>query len=253
MTDPTEGPGVSVVIPTFDRCAWLRDCLASVGSQTVPPLEIIVVDDGSTDGTDRMMAVEFPSVRYLSLPHTGLPAVARNAGIDAARGAFIAFCDSDDTWDPDKLRVQIAAARSTGAGLICTDASVMNEPSRGYLERYRWRWRSARRQLLWDNFVITSSVIVRRSVLGQLRFPADPRFRGVEDYALWLRLAAETEIRFLPDRLVRYRLHEGNMSTALRTVDPRNQRIALLASGLWKREPGLAALKTVRTWWQEMR
>ncbi len=102
---------VSVIIPSFNRRHCLPRALDSVLAQTVPALEIIVVDDGSSDGTRSLIASDYPQVTYLWQPNRGVSA-ARNAGIEAARGDWLAFLDSDDEWLPSKLELQLALASS---------------------------------------------------------------------------------------------------------------------------------------------
>src|SRR5262245_10476251 len=114
-------PTVSVVIPAYRSGPRLAETLTSVARQTHPPLEVIVVDDGSPDPEVRDIAAGFPSTRYLRQPNSGV-GVARNAGIRAARGNMIALLDHDDLWRDDALAVQIAvAARHPAAGLIACD------------------------------------------------------------------------------------------------------------------------------------
>jgi GT2 family glycosyltransferase len=106
---------VSVVVPSYNRAALLVPTVESLLAQSCAPLEIIIVDDGSTDETPEVCA-RFPApVRTIRQPNGGLPA-ARNAGIRAARGEWVAFCDSDDLWHPTKLEVQLAALEVAGPG-----------------------------------------------------------------------------------------------------------------------------------------
>ncbi|MDP9201676.1 MAG: glycosyltransferase [Gemmatimonadota bacterium] len=117
--------GVSVVIPTYNRADLLRLTLQSVLGQTVAPLEVIVVDDGSTDHTAQVCAEFGDFVQYLRQKNQRLPA-ARNAGIRAARGEWIALCDSDDLWQPHKLEMQLAALNATGAAWSITDFGIID-------------------------------------------------------------------------------------------------------------------------------
>jgi glycosyltransferase involved in cell wall biosynthesis len=102
---------ISVLIPAYDAARYLAETLNSVVAQTVPPLEIIVVDDGSTDRTAEIAAGYSPLVRVLRRPHSGLPA-SRNAALEAARGTFVAHLDADDLWPVDSLAVRLAALQS---------------------------------------------------------------------------------------------------------------------------------------------
>src|SRR5215470_16102183 len=104
--------GVSVLIPTFNYGRFLRECLVSVFSQTVANLEIIVIDDGSTDETsEALSSLSDPRVKVLKIPHGGI-ASARNRALREASGEFIAFLDADDRWRPDKLEKQLSVLRS---------------------------------------------------------------------------------------------------------------------------------------------
>src|SRR5208283_3848938 len=96
-------PKISVVIPTYDRAVKVQRAIESVLAQTLPGLEVIVVDDGSTDGTGGVLAEKFgDQIRYFAQTNQGV-SVARNKGIEEARGQWIAFLDSDDFWEKDKL------------------------------------------------------------------------------------------------------------------------------------------------------
>lgn len=107
---PHFAPSVSVVLPVYNGLATLGRALASIQAQTYPGVsEIIVVDDGSDEDTAAFLAERFPGVRYLRQEHTGIPGAARNRGVAAATGEFVAFLDADDEWLPDKLARQIAA------------------------------------------------------------------------------------------------------------------------------------------------
>ena len=122
MADRTRPVTVSVVIPTHDRGRVVVEAIESALAQTHPPLEVIVVDDGSTDDTaERVGRLRDARVRYLRRPHAGVSA-ARNAGIAAATGDLVAFLDSDDLWKPDKVEAEIAAlARYPSAGGVFSD------------------------------------------------------------------------------------------------------------------------------------
>jgi glycosyltransferase involved in cell wall biosynthesis len=102
---------VSVVIPTYNRARWLGDAIRSALRQSHAPLEILVVDDGSTDGTEELCAPFGPPVRHIPQEHAGA-AVARNRGLQEVRGEYVAFLDSDDLWEPKKLEVHLAVHRA---------------------------------------------------------------------------------------------------------------------------------------------
>lgn len=125
-------PSVSVVLPTFNRAAALARSIGSVLAQTHDDLELIVVDDGSTDDTAAVVAaLDDPRVRYVHLGHRAGVSVARNRGVALARGAWVAFQDSDDRWLPERLARQMAAGQERVA-LIVTRDHVVNDPALSY-------------------------------------------------------------------------------------------------------------------------
>lgn len=193
---------VSVVIPCYNRAGILGRAIRSALAQTVVPDEIIVVDDGSRDESVAVARGFGDRVRVIEQPNGGA-AAARNRGIAAAQGDWIAFLDSDDEWNSDKLERQLTAARRfPQARLVFCDTIVRTEsrvilPSRfaegglyGHeVERdgeLAWYDRRQFVRMLTQSRVITSAVLVRRD-LPELRFPE--HIWGAEDWALWLTLA----------------------------------------------------------------
>jgi len=130
---------VSVVVPTYNRVYCLPDTIASVLAQTHGNVELIVVDDGSTDGTEALMRERYgsePRLRYLRQDNRGVSA-ARNKGIDAARGDFIALLDSDDTWLPWKLEVQLACMRRFPSAVMAhTEMEAVDADGRVFDTRF---------------------------------------------------------------------------------------------------------------------
>jgi glycosyltransferase involved in cell wall biosynthesis len=111
---------VSAIIPAYNAEAFIREAIDSALAQTVPPLEILVVDDGSTDRTTSIVAAYPPPVRLLSRSNAG-PAHARNTGAAHAIGDWLGFLDADDVWLPEKLERQLQRAAATGAPFVCCD------------------------------------------------------------------------------------------------------------------------------------
>lgn len=168
---------VSVIVPTYNRLASLKRTLRSVLQQTVSDIEILIVDDGSTDGTEACIAREFVDPRIVYLRHVANAGVgpARNTGIDAAKGEFIAFLDSDDVWMPHKLETQILAIRASAApnSAVCYSAYLGDF---GSFSKRMPRRGIRRREDLGDYLfrsglvVLTSTVVVPRALIGSLRF-----------------------------------------------------------------------------------
>lgn len=210
-------PRISVIIPTHNRADLLIEALESVFSQTWSNYEVIVVNDGSTDNTAERIRPYLDRVHYLHQSNRGV-AAARNLGIRHSRGNLICFLDSDDLWVPTKLQEQIAfAEQNPQYALIATEIDTFN--SKGHVERsrkarmYRIHNGMIAEHLLFDNWIQTSTVMVRREVLLRVGgFDEDVGQFG-EDWLLWMRIATESPVYFMPRPLVNYRMHERKLTS----------------------------------------
>lgn len=207
-------PLVSIIIPTYNRALLGPDSVRSALAQTYPNREVIVVDDGSTDGTAERMEEEFGSaITLVRRDHAG-PAVARNAGIRAARGELIGFLDSDDLWMPEKLaRCVPALMARPETGAVYTALRIRElDTGRTYLQpQYTVSGDIARELFLECKGVNTSTLLVRRSCLDKVR-GFDEEFFRVQDWDLMLRLAEVAEYVHVPDVLTERRLHAQCLS-----------------------------------------
>ncbi len=191
---------VSVVVPVHNRESFLREALDSVYAQDYKPFEVIVVDDGSTDGSPQI-AQSYPDVRYLWQENAG-PAAARNRGIEAARGEIVAFVDSDDIVLPHKL--------STQAGYLIAHPDVA-----ATLARQEWIIPppDAVPDVVWGDLdgVPAASIVIRKAALLEVGC-FNPTLRGPEDTDLLMRLR-EGGHRFLvlPEIVMRRRYHGDNL------------------------------------------
>jgi hypothetical protein len=221
MSDPasgsprgSDGPAVSVVIPTRNREHLISDAVAMALEQRDVALEVIVVDDASTDGTASVLAgIDDPRLRVVSRPQQGRLAAARNSGIEAARGQWVALLDDDDVWSPDKLRLQVAACAETDAGFAYGGAITVSE---NLEPLHVWR-QPAPDALLRELLVINvlpagaSNVLVRTDVIRELG-GFDVALSHTADWDMWIRLAAASKGASVPEVLVAYRLHSGQES-----------------------------------------
>jgi len=195
----SSGALVSVVIPTHNRAALLHRAIESVRRQTYPNLEIIVVDDASTDET-RMVVERLidPRIRYLRHAVSRGGSAARNTGIKAATGEYIAFLDDDDEWEPQKTEVQLGAFEGYGAVVCTSDQQVAN------LKKYAAKEAVELEDLRRGKFTAGGSGILmaKASILRETMFDESlPRY---QDWDLFIRIAMNHEIRYLNEPLVRY-------------------------------------------------
>jgi glycosyltransferase involved in cell wall biosynthesis len=178
---------ISVILTTYQRRALVERALASVFAQTTAAFEAIVVDDGSTDGTAEYLRHQ--PIQLLSVPHSGNPAVARNAGLDRARGELIAFLDSDDTLRPSALKdLSDALGAQPGAGFAYGDYG----PDPGPQPLAPPAGSDIFDRLLESDFLVTGAVLFRRGLLGAVG-GFDPYCSPAEDWDFWLRLAARVD------------------------------------------------------------
>jgi glycosyltransferase involved in cell wall biosynthesis len=206
---------VSVIVPVYNREYLVGKTLDSILCQSYPQIEIVAVNDGSSDGSLRVLseyALRFPDRIIVIDQQNSGQVKARNNGIAASRGEYVAFLDSDDTWERDKLTLQIPLFKDN-VGLVYSGinevdpegritATVLPEPSmRGDIYRH----------LLVGNRMTGGSVVVTRKALDTVG-NFDESFRAAENWDLWIRISREYGVEFVNQPLVNYLKHPGNMS-----------------------------------------
>jgi glycosyltransferase involved in cell wall biosynthesis len=217
---PSAKPGISVVIPTFNRAGMVTEAVESVLNQTCRDFELIVVDDGSTDGTFDILAAMDGPIQVLRRENGGVSA-ARNTGIAAARGELLAFLDSDDIWLPEKLAVQAGFMSVFPAATLChTEEIWLRNGKRVNPRKHHAKARGPEfRRLLRDCLISPSSVMIRRSVLLEAG-GFDENLPACEDYDLWLRLARDHDIHLIDRPLVVKRGgHDDQLSRTIPALD----------------------------------
>jgi len=205
-------PLVSVIVPTFNRMPWLQSSLQSVLEQTYSNLDVIVVDDGSTDSTPEFLASTPSNVRCFRQENHGA-AAARNLGLQHVRGELIAFQDSDDVWHPHRLERGIAVlADNPDVGLTCGGARLVdvngNDLGKGYKPMPSG---NVTQELFSDCFITMPTVLVRRSVTDQAGM-LDASLKVNEDYTYWLRVSLLTEFASIDEPLVDVRRSANSLS-----------------------------------------
>lgn len=212
---PAAAPLVSVLMPAHNAAAFVEASVRSVLNQTLADLELVVVDDGSTDATPKLLAaIADPRLVVVRLdPNQGVVA-ARNAAIERARGRYIALLDADDLAEPQRLQAQLDVLSRGGVQVCGTDHTVWHtESGRRKRGRQRHRDEDLRALLVVYSPLCNSTVMAVAEAFKRQRY--DEKFRYAEDYELWVRMA-ESGLRFAAcgPSLVTYRVHPQQMSVA---------------------------------------
>ncbi len=224
-------PLISVILPVYNREASVSRAIESVFAQTYRPFELIVIDDGSTDGTRRVLERFGSRITLFTQPHAGAY-VARNLGISHASGEFLAFIDSDDAWLPTRLSSQLPLMRRPEVGLVFGDAvhvlSGVVSKRTSFRVTPPQRGRVAR-EFAWGNFIPTVTVLVRRRCLDEVRgFPVTSALSV--DYLTWFRIGLRHELDYVDAPVAEYTVHPAGMSFDLgRSIEA---RIALFSGEL---------------------
>ena len=210
--DGQERPLVSVIMPAYNAEKYIAEAIQSVISQTYPNWELIILDDGSTDGTAGIaesFAKSDHRIHSLQNPQNMGVARTRNRGFDLANGEWIALLDSDDIWHRDKLEKQLTAAKETDAEILYASYALFADGESGKTE-YHVPARTNYSHMLKENVIGCSTVLLRKTMLNNYRFRADVYH---EDYALWLELLRNGYAAAgCPEVLTDYRIVKGSRS-----------------------------------------
>jgi len=236
---------ISVIIPTWNRAERLVNALQSVFSQSLPPAEVIVVDDGSTDNTREIVHRQFPDARYLFQQNKGVSS-ARNTGIAAANSDWIALLDSDDHWQPDKLEQHCEQLRTWPDYKICHSDEIWIRNGRRVnpMKKHAKQGGHIFRQCLPLCVISPSAVLIHRDLFSEVGL-FDERLPACEDYDLWLRICALHPVLYIDKPLItktgghadqlsrrhwgmdRFRIHALENILASNTLDTANHAAAL--------------------------
>ena len=255
MADPTTSPSVSVIIPAYNAAEFMGETLDSVYAQTFADFEVIVVNDGSPDTEDLERELQrYPEkLRYLKQENQGA-AAARNTGIKAARGEYVAFLDADDTWLPNFLEQQLDLLHRTRADFVYADALLTGDSplaGRTFMEMQPSRGEVTAATLLSVQVtVLTSTVLARKEPIIKVGL-FDVTLRRGHDFELWLRLA-KLGIRFAYQEkvLAQHRILETGLSGS--TISQLERTLSVLdkirtRSDLSEKEKAALQLNLTRT------
>ena len=215
---------ISIIIPTYNRASFLLETVNSILEQTYENYEIIIVSDGSTDNTKEKVSKLIDSrIRFLELDRNyGYPAKARNEGVNISNGEFISFCDDDDLWERDKLEKQMKMV-NLGYNFIFTNFKFLEGSKRFVYEIYlkyvvsfiinQINNKISYLFLSLTNPIINSSVLVNKKLISKVKFNESVLFRASEDYQVWIQIFSAAKPFYLKKELVKYRVHENNISS----------------------------------------
>lgn len=204
---------ISVIIPTYNRAQLLARCLDSVLNQTYAPSEVIVVDDGSEDNTKALIQTQYTSIKYIEQEQQGV-STARNTGIKAASGDWIAFLDSDDEWHKDKLAIQAETIQTHPKYLLChtNEIWIRNGKRVNSMNKHKKSGGNIFSACLPLCAISPSSVLIHKRLFNEVGF-FDESLPACEDYDLWLRICHQHPVLFIEKNLVtKYGGHEDQLS-----------------------------------------
>ena len=204
---------ISVIIPTFNRKETLKRAIQSVVMQSYTPYEIIVIDDGSDDGTKEWLKDNFPNVKYIYQMNSGVSS-ARNKGIKFARGDWIALLDSDDEWLPSKLKDQAYEIELNPAAkfLHTNEIWIRNGVRVNQMKKHKKYGGYIFEKCLDMCRISPSSVLIKKDIFDEIGM-FDETLKVCEDYDLWLRFASKYPVHFLDQPLIKkYGGHSDQLS-----------------------------------------
>jgi glycosyltransferase involved in cell wall biosynthesis len=214
---------ISVIIPTYNRAKFIKESIDSVVGQKLPSgydIEILVIDDGSTDNTEDVLKpfVVAKKIKYYNIPHSGLPSIVRNFGIQRSKGNLVAFQDSDDIWAINKLTYQLPAFDDSNVALSYGNAEMIDSKGKKIgnkiLADNVGKSGNIFEYLVNENIISTLTVIARRDVLDAVGcFNESSELYAVEDYHLWLRICQNNPVKYVDKTLAFYRVHDNNISS----------------------------------------
>jgi glycosyltransferase involved in cell wall biosynthesis len=212
---------VSIIIPCFNTAQYLPQAIESVLNQTYSNLEIIVIDDGSTDNTKNVIKPFLNDIMYIYKDNGG-PASARNLGITSSRGEFIAFLDADDYWLPEKLTNQVSfLMKNPQFDMVHSNLLISRKDRELYSPILKNKVPSGKvfSELFLDNHIYNLTVIIRRiCFLKTGGLDENKKLIGIEDYDFWLRIALLFKIGFINKIVAVYNIHDNNLSNEINII-----------------------------------
>lgn len=205
-------PTVTVLLPVYNAAPYLRECMDSVLTQTYADFELLVINDGSTDGSEEIiLSYTDPRIRYVK-NESNLKLIATlNKGIDMAAGKYIARMDSDDVCLPERFEKQVNFMEAHGMVGVCGTWVKTLGLEKDYEVKFRQGHDEIKFQLFFSNYLHHPTVMLRKSVLDHYQIKYG-NYLHIEDYEMWVRMSRVCNIEILPQVLLLYRCHGQNIS-----------------------------------------
>lgn len=208
---------ITVVVTTYNREEYLKDCIQSILDQSFQDFELLIISDGFFESTKTVVdSFKDNRITLIFNEHTGLPAVSRNIGIINANSKYIAFCDDDDIWLKNKLEIQYNYSQKYNNILLHTNVFLIDKqnirlktPNSLLKSLYRF----SKYNLYITNFLTLSTILLNTKLAQQIKFDENPNYRGSEDYKFILEVINIAKIKYINKKLVGYRIHNNNISS----------------------------------------
>lgn len=213
---------VTIIITTFNRDQYLKDCLDSILKQSYKYFKIIIVSDGDFESTTSLInSYNNEKIQLISNVHTGIPSVSRNIGIMKSYSDLICFCDDDDIWESNKLFEQVQIFNKNPNCLVYTNIFTINsnnieitQKNNLLIDTYNYVLKKNNFFLFFKNYICLSSIMITTDLAKRNLFNESIEYRGSEDYLFLLNyLSYKNPIFYLKEKLVGYRIHESNLSS----------------------------------------
>lgn len=239
-------PTVSIIIPSYNYGRFIGRALNSVLSQSYQDYEIIIVDDASTDDTkDVVGKYNDPRIRYIVHPVNCGPSKARNTGIEASKGRYIAFLDSDDIWMPEKIESQIGLFQNgpDNLGVVYTNMKVCDETTSKTFSTHFFAYRGKVLQSLLEvNHVGNSGVMIKKECFAKAGL-FDVSMRLCEDWDMWIRVACFDQFDCIEQPLFTLFTHSSNSSANLKQMISGRETLLQKHAALYRRYPKIHSLQ----------
>ena len=214
-----QSPLVTIIIPTYNRVAYLKLTLESILNQTFQNFEVIVIDDGTSNNDSLLLCQSFDKVKYIKISNSGSPAKPRNIGIQNAKGKYIAFVDDDDLWLPNKLEKQVSVLEENpDYGLVHNYCQVIDghgaltSEITGRPGSPEVKHGDVSMRMMGNWTIMMPTPLVRKETVVRVGFFNEKIPGTFADVEYWIRTSFHTKFYYIDEPLVQYRIHDQNMS-----------------------------------------